>query len=252
MTGAQAGLFNRDDVRQLRRDLSLALRAAEQHGLSEGVCNHFSVRVPGNAGYFLINPRGLSWGEVGERDIVLVNARGERLVGLHDVEPTAMFIHAAIHQISGRGCVLHTHMPYSTAMCLWPDPALDTRASQTAMRFHGRVALDSSYQGLALDTREGERIARSIGGADVLFLAHHGVIVCGDRLDYAYEDLYYLERACQLQLIATSGGCPCVRVEEMVATRVATQTLEERVQATLFFESLRRRFPEFSKTEVTK
>jgi ribulose-5-phosphate 4-epimerase/fuculose-1-phosphate aldolase len=244
VTGKLDDLFNRDVVRQLRRDLSLALRAAELHGLSEGVCNHFSVRIPDSPGYFLINPRGLSWGEVAERDIVLVNAKGERLAGLHEVEPTAMFIHAAIHTIARRACVLHTHMPYATAMCLCPDRSLDTRASQNAMRFHGRVAIDPGYEGLALDAKEGDRIAGMLGGADVLFLAHHGVIVCGDRVDYSYEDLYYLERACRLQWIAASDAGRFVRADEAVATRVAAQTLGERAQATFFFESLRRRLPE--------
>jgi ribulose-5-phosphate 4-epimerase/fuculose-1-phosphate aldolase len=244
VTGTLDGLFNRDDVRQLRRDLSLALRAAELHGLSEGVCNHFSVSVPDSQECFLINPRGLSWGEVGERDIVLVNAQGERLVGLHEIEPTAMFIHAAIHKIARRTCVLHTHMLYATAMCLCHDRPLNTTASQNAMRFHGRVAIDAEYQGLALDTREGDRIASAMGGADVLFLAHHGVIVCGDRVDYAYADLYYLERACQLQWIAASSGRRLTCADESVATRVAAQLLGERAQATLFFESLRRRLSE--------
>jgi ribulose-5-phosphate 4-epimerase/fuculose-1-phosphate aldolase len=65
------------------------------------------------------------------------------------------------------------------------------------MRFHGRTSIDRLYNGLALDGSEGERIATAIGAADVAFLGNHGVVVCGARLDHAYDDLYYLERACQ-------------------------------------------------------
>jgi ribulose-5-phosphate 4-epimerase/fuculose-1-phosphate aldolase len=108
------------------------------------------------------------------------------------------------------------------------------------MRFHGRVAIDAHFNGLALDANEGERIAGAINGADVTFLANHGVLVCGDRLDYAYDDLYYLERACQLQMIAAASGLPLAPVGATLAARVATQILGERLQATLFFESLRR------------
>ena len=80
------------DVRQLREDLALALRAAAHHGLSEGVCNHFSVMLPGRQDRYLINPRGLHWSEIGADDIVLIDVHGEVLAGRHRVEPTALFI----------------------------------------------------------------------------------------------------------------------------------------------------------------
>ena len=86
------------------------------------------------------------------------------------------------------------------------DRALDTTLSQNAMRFHGRLAIDRDYNGLALDVSEGERIAHAMQGADIVFLANHGVVVCGERLDYAYDDLFYLERACQAQVLAQSTG----------------------------------------------
>ncbi|MEJ8815901.1 aldolase [Variovorax ureilyticus] len=182
--------FKSPSVTRLREDLALALRAASHHGLAEGVCNHFSVELPDGSGRFLLNPRGLLWSEVQADDVVMVDVHGERLAGRHSVEPTAMFIHAAIHRLCGKAVVLHSHMPYSTALTLTEDGMLDSCLSQNAMRFHGRVALDAEYNGLALDNAEGERIARAMRGADVAFLANHGVVVCGERIDYAYDDLY--------------------------------------------------------------
>ena len=127
-------LFHSRGLRALRNDLALALRAAAQHGLGEGVCNHFSVAVPERPEWFLLNPRGLHWGEVQGHDIVLVDAQGACLAGAHAIEPTAMFIHAAVHRIAGKACVLHTHMPYATALTLTDQRALDTTLSQNAMR----------------------------------------------------------------------------------------------------------------------
>ncbi len=224
----------------LREDLALALRAAAQQGLSEGVCNHFSVAVPGRDDWFLLNPRGLHWSEVRAPDIVMCNSAGEQLAGRHPVEPTAMFIHAAVHRIARKSVVLHTHMPHATALTLTAARALDTRLSQTAMRFHGRVAVDAHYNGLALDMTEGERIANAMQGADVVFLGNHGVIVCGERVDYAYDDLYYLERACQLQVLAGSSGEALKPVDAAIAALVAEQANAERLQSELFFTSLRR------------
>ena len=227
-------------VAQLRSDLALALRAAAHHGLSEGVCNHFSVELPDNSGRFLLNPRGLLWSEIQADDMVLVNADGDVLAGRHPVESTAMFIHAAVHRIAGKACVLHTHMPYATALTLTRARALDTTLSQNAMRFYGRLAIDAHYNGLALDAAEGERIATAMQGSDVAFLGNHGVVVCGPRIDYAYDDLYYLERACQAQVLAMSTGQPLLPVGAEVAALVAQQSMAERLQSELFFEALRR------------
>jgi ribulose-5-phosphate 4-epimerase/fuculose-1-phosphate aldolase len=232
--------FRSPAVTQLREDLALALRAAAHHGLAEGICNHFSVEQPDASGRFLLNPRGLHWSEVRAEDIVLVDAQGAVLAGRHAVEPTAMYIHAAVHRVAGQACVLHTHMPYATALTLTTDRALDPTLSQTAMRFVGRVAVDAHYNGLALDVAEGERIARAMGTADVVFLGNHGVVVCGPRIDHAYDDLYYLERACEVQVIAQSTGRPLAPVEAGLAARVAAQIQGEREQSVLFFEALRR------------
>jgi ribulose-5-phosphate 4-epimerase/fuculose-1-phosphate aldolase len=108
------------------------------------------------------------------------------------------------------------------------------------MRFHGRVAVDANYNGLALDMTEGERIANAMNGADVVFLGNHGVIVCGERVDYAYDDLYYLERACQVQVLAASTGIALKPVDPKMAARVMEQSHGERLQSELFFSSLRR------------
>jgi ribulose-5-phosphate 4-epimerase/fuculose-1-phosphate aldolase len=232
--------FDSPVVRRLREDLALALRAAAHHGLAEGVCNHFSIELPDASGRFLLNPRGFLWSEVQADDVVMVDAEGRRLAGRHEVEPTAMFIHAAVHRLCRKACVLHTHMPYATALTLTSDRGLVTTLSQNAMRFHGRTAVDASYNGLALDRSEGERIAAVMRDADVGFLGNHGVIVCGARIDHTYDDLYYLERACQAQVIAQSTGRPLAPVDEAIARRVCEQSLGERLQSELFFEALRR------------
>ena len=232
--------YHSSAVRALRADLALALRAAAHHGLGEGVYNHFSVALPGQPDWFLLNPRGLHWSEVQAHDILLVDAAGSKLSGPHPVEPTAMFIHAAVHRIAGKACVMHTHMPYATALTLTQMRCLDTTLSQNAMRFHGRVAVDEAYNGLALDAGEGERLARAMQGADIGFLGNHGVIVCGEQISHAFDDLYYLERACMVQVLAHSTGSRMVPVQPEMAARVAAQTLGERLQSELFFASLRR------------
>jgi ribulose-5-phosphate 4-epimerase/fuculose-1-phosphate aldolase len=226
----------------LRDDLALALRAAARHGFSEGVCNHFSVAVDTNR--FLLNPRGLHWSEVRAEDILLVDEAGRVLEGRHPAEPSALFIHAAIHRIAGHAVVLHTHMPYATSLTLTQAGAIDPMLSQNALRFYGRIAIDHQFNGLAMDVSEGERIARAMEGKDVAFLGNHGVVVAGSRLSYAYDDLYYLERAAQQEILARASGLKLRPITDAeLARRTATQIQAERVQSDLFFEALRRLVP---------
>jgi ribulose-5-phosphate 4-epimerase/fuculose-1-phosphate aldolase len=224
---------------QLKQDLALALRAAAMHGLAEGVCNHFSVELDPDS--FLINPRGLHWSEVYADDILIVDREGRVLDGRHEVEPTALYIHAAVHRIAGHKVVLHTHMPYASCFTLTKAGAINPLLSQNALRFLDRIAIDRDYQGLALDHAEGERMARAMGGHDVAFLGNHGVIVCGDTVAYAYDDLYFLERAAQHEVLAASTGLGLRPIADIaIARRAADQIKGERMQSDLFFEALRR------------
>jgi ribulose-5-phosphate 4-epimerase/fuculose-1-phosphate aldolase len=221
-------------------DLAAALRWASRLGFGEGVCNHFSLEVPGSPGRFLINPQGMHWSEVTPADLVVVDAHGRRLSGRHNVEPTAFFIHGCIHRGKPAArCVLHTHMPYATTLTVIHGGRLEW-ASQNALKFYDRVAYDDNYNGLALDAAEGDRMCTQLARADVLFLANHGVIVTGRNVAIAFDDLYYLERACMLQVLAMGTGRPLRTVPDAIAAKTGRQLAEESAQAELHLEALKR------------
>lgn len=228
------------DMRQARIDLTAALRNAARLGLSEGVCNHFSLEVPGEPDKFLINPQGLHWSEITPSDLMVVDSQGNIVEGRHVVEPTAFFIHFGVHRVAGKKAVLHTHMPWATSLTLLENPALETRANQNAMRFHDRVAYDMAFGGPALDGDEGARIANAMQGRDIVFMAHHGVMVCNERIDYAFDDLYYLERSCMVQVMALSSGRKLRLVDEQMAASTCAAIEGERQQSALHFAALKR------------
>ncbi len=234
-------LMDRTLLDARRVDLAAALRGAAMHGLNEGVCNHFSLEIAPDR--YLINPQGLHWSEVTAGDILLIDGDGRVLEGRHPLEPTAFFIHSRIHRRHGHAkAVLHTHMPYATALTLVQDGRLQW-CGQNAARFWNRVAYDTCYNGLALDDAEGERIASRLdGGHDVLFMASHGVTVVGRTLAWAWDDLYYLERACLHQVLATqaAAGGPLRRIPDALCAQVAAQLEAERQQSDLHFASLAR------------
>ena len=228
------------DERQARIDLTAALRSAARMGLNEGVCNHFSMEVPGKPDRFLINPQGFHWSELTPADMMIVDENGKVLAGKHKVEPTAFFIHSRVHLRCRKKVVLHTHMPFATALAIIEKGRLDLGANQNAMRFHDRIAYDEGYGGVALSDNEGDRIASALGNAEVVIMAHHGVIVCGDRMDYAFDDLYYLERSCMVQVLAQSTGKPLRTQPDKVIAEVSKQIGGERLQSELHFEALKR------------
>jgi ribulose-5-phosphate 4-epimerase/fuculose-1-phosphate aldolase len=117
-------------------------------------------------------------------------------------------------------------MPYATALTLRRDGRL-AMCEQNALMFHGRLAYDDEYGGLALDGSEGDRIAAKPGNSSALMLASHGVIVTGRSVAQAFTDLYYLERAAQAQVLAASGGHKLRTIPEDLQRRTAQQHMQE-------------------------
>jgi len=232
----------RNDLTDLKTDLACALRWADRLGLSEGICNHFSLAVDDKGETFLVNPQGLHWSEITAADIVLCRHDGEVLEGRHKVEETAFFIHSRLHlKHPNATAVLHTHMPYATSFTLLEGCRLEM-VEQNALRFHGRIAYDDDYGGVAFSYEEGDRIADAMQGKDIGFLAHHGVVVCGADLPAAFDDLYYLERACQVQAIARAQGLPFRRIPEAMVEETARQIAEDNgVQRYGHFQAIRRK-----------
>jgi ribulose-5-phosphate 4-epimerase/fuculose-1-phosphate aldolase len=227
-------------VRHGRVELAAALRWAARVGLHEGVCNHFSLAVSDDGRRFLVNPWGRHFAEATASEMVLVDVDGTVVEGDGPPEPTAFFIHGRIHASLPRArCVLHTHMPYATALTSVQGGRLEM-VTQNALRFHGRIAYDDHYNGLALDESEGDRLAEALGDRDILFLANHGVIVAGASVAEAFDDLYYLERACQNQVLAMSTGRPLKYAPDEIAHRASALMAEDRTQARLHFDAIRR------------
>jgi ribulose-5-phosphate 4-epimerase/fuculose-1-phosphate aldolase len=233
-----------DAQRQARIDLAACYRASDYLGFNEGIDNHMTMMVPGHTDRFLLPPFGLHWSEIRASDFMVVNFDGEIVTGSGAIEPTALCIHQPIHRVAKAICVLHTHMPYATALTMLENPRLEM-AVQTALGFHDDIAYDSIYNGLAYDYAEGERMATVLGRKSVLMLSNHGVLVVGDTIPQAFERLYFLERAAQAQILALSTGRALKRIPAEVVKATVEQfrsgsALGGRDRTELHFEALKR------------
>lgn len=223
-----------------RVDLATAFRWTARLNLHEGVANHFSAAVSPDGSQFLVNPRAAHFSRITASSLVLLDARNAGRQGPPTgVDATAWYLHAHLHRhVPQARVVLHTHMPYATALaCL--DGFEFLMLDQNACRFHGRIAYDRGYTGMALDDAEGQRVAQLLGdGTSVLFLANHGVMVFGRTVAEAFDELYYLEKAAQLQVLALSTGRPLSLVPDHVAAHACQQWLDDTEAPTLHLKAL--------------
>ncbi len=246
MSHAHPGLLRNsmlDDpaVQQARVDLAACFRMAARLGLQEGICNHFSAVVPGRPDLFMVNPYGWAFGEITASRLLICDFEGGVVAGDGVPEITAFFIHARLHLRNPRAvAAFHTHMPYATSLAMLEGPPL-IWAGQTALKFYGRTVVDETYNGLAHDGTEGDRIAAAMGDADIAFMRNHGVLVTGPSIAAAWDDLYYLERAAQAQWLAESSGRKLKPVSTAVAEATAAQMqLGDGESARLHLESIKR------------
>jgi len=211
--------------REARIDLAAAFRWFARMNMHESVANHLSVAVSGDGLKFLINPRGRHFARMRARDLLLLDADDAGTPGREDApDPTAWHLHARLHaRLPAARCVMHLHPVHATALACLEDPSMPAIDMNT-MRFFGRVALDRDFAGMALSPAEGDRVAGLMSpGKTVLLMANHGVLVIGESVAAAFDELYYFERAAQTLLTCYASGRPLAIVSDEVAALTERQ-----------------------------
>ena len=188
----------------LRVDLAAAYRLVDLYGWTDMIYNHISVRLPGDQHHFLINPYGLAYDEITASSLIEIDLAGNIIHApdpAYGINLAGYVIHSAIHEaVPEAGCVIHTHTPAGMAVSALKCGLLPL--CQTAMRFP-RIAYHD-YEGVALDTDERTRLVANLGDSQVMILRNHGLLALGASIPEAFNSMYRLERACQVQLMALS------------------------------------------------
>jgi ribulose-5-phosphate 4-epimerase/fuculose-1-phosphate aldolase len=229
------------DERQLRIDLAAAFRAVARLGMHEAVANHFSAAVSADGRKFLMNPKWRHFSRIKASDLVLLDLDDTTSVKNRlDVDPTAWAIHGQVHKRLPRArVVMHLHPPFATTIASLADPGVKPIDQNTA-RYFNRLAIDESYAGMADSEQEGARLARLLGNKSRLMMGNHGVLVTADTVGEAFDDIYTLERACQVLVQAYSTGQPL----KVLPDEIAESTAQDWEQITDFsiahFEEMKR------------
>jgi ribulose-5-phosphate 4-epimerase/fuculose-1-phosphate aldolase len=189
----------------IRVDLACAYRMVAHYGWDDLIFTHLSARIPGPEHHFLLNPYNLMFEEVTASSLVKVDVQG------NPVEPTPFItnpagftIHSAIHMArEDAHAVMHLHTPAGQAVSAHSEGLLPL--TQTAMLIRGQVAFHE-YEGVAVDLGERERLVADLGTKSAMILRNHGTLAVGKNVGECFIRLYYLERACQAQIMALSAG----------------------------------------------
>ncbi|MES2511019.1 MAG: class II aldolase/adducin family protein [Pseudomonadota bacterium] len=212
------------EEQQLRVDLAACYRLIDLYGMSDGILNHISAKVPGNEMHFLINPFGMMYEEITASSLIKIDLEGRIIDNPHTdygINLPGYVIHSAIHGARHDvTCVLHTHTPAGMALSALECGLLPI--NQTAMRFAGSVGYHD-FEGVAVDMDERQRLVEHLGDHDVMILRNHGLLTVGSTVAEAFVNMHRLERACQTQLLAMSAGSKLLTPDSDVIARTFGQ-----------------------------
>lgn len=233
VASSQASLHGVSEVEwQIRCDLAALYRLTAYYKMTDFIYTHISARVPGPEHHFLINKYGVHFHEMRASDLVKIDLQGnivEEGTGKSKrVNAAGFTIHSAIHMArEDLMCVAHTHTAAGIAVSAQKQGLLPL--SQQSMKFYNNIAYHG-YEGIALDLDERDRLVADLGTHSAMILRNHGLLVGGKSVGEAFLTLYTLERSCQAQVAAMSGGAelilPPVEVCEHARDQFANQTDE--------------------------
>ncbi|MGO3083043.1 MAG: class II aldolase and adducin N-terminal domain-containing protein [Psychrobacter celer] len=206
---------------QARIDLAACFRWFARLNMHEAVANHFSASVSEDGSQFLINPKWQHFSTIKASDLILLDTNNPDNELLAKIDPTAWAIHSQIHLLRPDiKCVLHLHPIYTTTISTLKDPTIKPIDQNTA-RYFNRVSYDDCYQGMADSNAEGKRLASLLGEHSRLMMGNHGVLIGSHSIGVAFDDMYTIERACQVLTTAYATNQPLRLIPDDVAEKTA-------------------------------
>ena len=212
---------------QTRLELTAAYHLAGMYGWTDLIYTHFTARIPGQDGCFLINPFGLHFHEVTPENLIKMTYDGEILSDtMHEINPAGSVIHGATHAARpDLNCVIHLHTANGVAVSSVREGLLPI--SQHALHLFGDIAYHD-YEGIAMREDEKVTIVRDLGDKKVMLLRNHGTLTAGATIPEAFMLMYMLEKAAEIQIKTLGQGLPICTIPTEVCVLAHEQVLSKR------------------------
>jgi ribulose-5-phosphate 4-epimerase/fuculose-1-phosphate aldolase len=220
-----AGAFSREEW-ALRVELAACYHLFDYLGWTEMIFNHITVRVPGPEHHFLINPFGLHYSEVTPANLVKIDLDG-KIIGHADypVNPAGFVIHSALHAaVPDALCIMHTHSTAGLAVASSKRGLVPTNFYSATL--YGAVAYHD-FEGPSVHDDEKPRLVADLGERRAMILRNHGLLVAGPTIADAFELLFRLERACEIQ-VATGAIDEGILLSETVCATASSRILTDK------------------------
>jgi ribulose-5-phosphate 4-epimerase/fuculose-1-phosphate aldolase len=187
-----------------RVQLAAFYRLLAKFRMTDLTSTHVSAMVPGTGTHFLLNPYGLLFEEVTASSLVKCDFDGKTLDETPwGLNPAGVAIHGAIHRARpDAACVAHTHTRAGCILAALEGELLPL--NQISLIFYGRVA----YTDYLFIEEIGEctQLVEDLGDKCALILRNHGLLTTGRTIAEAFVLMYYLDKACEIQVEALSAG----------------------------------------------
>lgn len=190
----------------IKQRLAAAFRLFSKFGFDEGVAGHITARDPEHHDCFWVNPYAVHFSQIRVSNLSLVDHEGRVLEGT-PCNAAAFAIHSRVHM--GRSDIVaaaHAHGVYGRSWSTFArllDPL-----TQDACAFYKDHTIFQEYNGIVLDTEEGDRISRALGRHKAVIMVNHGNLTVGRTVDEAAWWFIAMERCCQAQLLVEAAGKP--------------------------------------------
>jgi len=192
-------------AQQTRLQLAACYRMFSRRNMDDLIYTHLSARIAGTTDRFLFIPFGMLFDEVKASNLMEVDIAGSDVLNTGAaVNPAGWIVHRTVYEaVPEAQCVMHLHTVTGTAVSAQKDGLLPL--DQHAMMISGEIAYHD-YEGIAIDLDERDRLVADIGTKNAMILRNHGTLALGKTCADAFLRMFYLERACSMQVRALAGG----------------------------------------------
>jgi ribulose-5-phosphate 4-epimerase/fuculose-1-phosphate aldolase len=226
---------------QARRELAACYRMFARRGMDDLIYTHLSTRLPGSADRFLFIPFGMLFDEVTASNLLEVDIAGNDVSGSGvPVNPAGWIVHSTVYEAQpAASCVMHLHTVCGTAVSAQQAGLLPI--NQFGITYAGQIGYHD-YDGPGLRPDEQKRFVADLGDRRMMFLRNHGTLTWGRSIAEAFTLMHYLERTCEIQVAAQSGGTLTIPPQAVIHATVATaQGVGDASFGRIGFEALVRR-----------
>ncbi|HYH43665.1 MAG TPA: class II aldolase/adducin family protein [Burkholderiales bacterium] len=204
---------------EARVNLAAAYRLMDHFELTDLISSHVSVRVPGKHDEFLINPYGLLYSQITASCLIRLDLQGRELfnpTGSYNVNESGFAIHSAVHAARPEvDCIIHAHTLSGMAVASMECGLLPI--AQMSMRWAKGVSYHD-YESI-VDANEMDVMVKALGNNDVMILRNHGLLTCGRSIPECFNNMFWLKRSCDLQVMALSCNVKLRTVSDAVVDK---------------------------------